>query len=423
MLSAAFNRIGSGERVTKVRSQLAAAEVETVLAEIDRRMDSIGIESRPAVAMRMLELVGDDTAGLNDFAEALKPDVAMTGRLLKIANSAYFGQRQPVTTLERACVILGLERIRAVGLGFYLSRSAASDDKLSRVVWGQSVLRAALASELAGAIRSPLGAEAFVVGLMMDAGLPLLRRMVGAEAFDTVYSADTPPTRQFRREMDSLPFTRDDVVVALCRRWQMPQTLALPLAWRHTPPGDVKRNEPEHVLHRIAYYAGAVHLGPGGKPREALPLPALAARYLGLDHTQLEAVFTRAIEEYTVTEELFRQVAERIGDLDALAQTVHVRLSSAIDNMAVASITDGVSRGPHRFQLDSAAVEFDRDVNHPGWVVAFLIDSQGQRVVTHRFEGGSASAEAVLDALAIDPAEAAPPILESIRVCMARLAA
>ena len=409
--------------MTKVRSQLAAAEVEAVLAEIDRKLDAIGIESRPEVAARMLELVGDDSAGLNDFAEAIKPDIAMTGRLLKIANSAYFGQRQPVTTLERACVILGLERIRAVGLGFYLSRSAAGDEPLSRTVWGHSVFRATLASELAGAIRSPLGAEAFVVGLMMDAGLPLLRRLLGAAAFDSVHRPDAPPTRQFRRESDSLPFTRDDVVAALCRRWRMPETLALPLTWRHTAPGDLKRADPEHVLHRIAYYAGAVHLGPSGRPQEALPLPSLAARYLGLDHAQLAGVFSRAIEEYSVTEELFRQVAARMTGLDTLAATLHARLSGTIDTMVIASITDEAARGPHRFQLDSAAVEFDRDCEHPGWVTAFLIDSQGQRVVTHRFEGGSASAEAVLDALAIDPAEAPAPVLDSIRACLVRLAA
>src|SRR5690606_38358157 len=188
------------------------------------------------------------------------------------------------------------------------------------------------------AIRSPLGAEAFVVGLMMDAGLPLLRRLVGADTFDRIHHADTPPTRQFRREIDALPFTRDDVVVALCRRWQMPQTLALPLAWRHTPPGDVTRQEPEHVLHRIAYYTGAVHLGASGRPTEALPLPGLAARYLGLDHGQLAGVFARAIEEYSVTEELFRQVAQRLPGLDALAQTLHARLTGEVDQMVVASI-------------------------------------------------------------------------------------
>lgn len=407
----------------KVRSQLAAPEVEAALAVIDRKLDAIGIASRPEVAMRMLELMGDDDAGLNDFAAALKPDVSITGRLLKISNSAFFGQRQPVTTLERACVILGLERIRAVGLGFYLSRSAAGDDELSRVVWGQSVFRAALAAELAQAIRSPLGAEAFVVGLMMDAGLPLLRRLLGGASFDAVYRAEDPPARQFRRELDSLPFTRDDVVVALCRRWQMPQTLALPLAWRHTAPGDVHRDAPEHVLHRIAYYTSSVHLGPHGRPSEALPLPSLAARYLGLDHEQLDGVFHRALEEYTVTEELFREVAERMPDLDTLAATVHARLSGAVDDMVIRGISDDADRGPHRFQLDSAAVEFDRDGDHPGWVMAFLIDSQGQRVVTHRFEAGSASVEAVLDALAIDPAEARGSVLESIRECLGRMAA
>ncbi len=407
----------------KVRSQLAAAEIEELLGQLDRKLDAIGIDSRPEVAARMLDLAGDDSAGLNDYAAAMKPDIAMTGRLLKIANSAYFGQSQPVTTLERACVILGLERIRAVGLGFYLSRSAASDDELSRLVWGHSVFRANLAAELASAIGSKLVPEAFVVGLMMDAGLPLLRRLLGPETFDAARNPEDPPTRQFRREFDGLQYTRDDVVVALCRRWKMPPTLARPLEWRHTPPGDTRREEPEHILHRIAYYTGAVHLGVAGRPQEALPLPSLAARYLGLDHNQLAGAFARAIEEYSVTEELFRGVAQRIGDLDALAEALHTRLTGAVDAAIASSISAELGRGPQRFQLDSAAIELDRDEEHPGWANAFLVDSRGRRVVTHRFEAATVSVEAVLDALAIDPAEAGGETLASIRHCLARLAA
>ncbi|MFG0284797.1 MAG: HDOD domain-containing protein, partial [Phycisphaerales bacterium JB039] len=365
--------------MTKPRCQLSAAEVDEVLALIDRRLDAIGIDSRPEIVARMLDLVGDPSAGLADYARVIKTDMAMTGRLLKIANSAHFGQTQPVTSLERACVILGIERIRSIGLGFYLSRSAASDEAFSRVVWGQSVFRANLCARLASAIGCGLGSEAFVVGLMMDAGLPLLRRLLGAEAFDAVHQPKEPPTRQFRREFDTLPYTRDDVVSALCRRWKMPPVLSRPLEWRHIAPADTRREEPEHVLHRIAYYAGAVHLGAGAQPHEALPLPSMAVRYLGLDHNQLTEVFARAVEEYNATEELFRSVADRVGDLDGLAATLHARLTGELDAAAARSIAGDMADGPQRFELDVASVEFDRDYEHPGWLLAFLVDSRGRR--------------------------------------------
>ena len=51
--------------------------------------------------------------------------------------------------------------------------------------------------------------------------------------------------------------------------------------------------------------------------------------------------------------------------------------------------------GPERFELLGASVEFDRDVEHPGWLLAFLVDSRGRRVVSHRFEAISASVDSL----------------------------
>jgi HD-like signal output (HDOD) protein len=135
----------------KPRSALTPPEVVELQAEIDRRLTGLGLPTQPAVAARILALVANPDAGLKQYADVLRHDAALTGRLLRLANSAYFAQIKPVTTIERSCVLLGLERLKAVSLGFYLSRAAATDPNhvLSRRVWTQSVLRACLAAEMA----------------------------------------------------------------------------------------------------------------------------------------------------------------------------------------------------------------------------------------------------------------------------------
>ena len=75
----------------------------------------------PQVAARLLELAADPNAQIRDYVDAIKTDWALTGRVLRLANSAFYAQRQPVTRLDRALIVLGVERAKAICLGFYLS--------------------------------------------------------------------------------------------------------------------------------------------------------------------------------------------------------------------------------------------------------------------------------------------------------------
>src|SRR5205823_4861273 len=81
-------------------------------------------------------------------SEIIRADAALAGRVLRLANCAFFAQRQPITNLDRSCVLLGVDRLKSVALGFYLSRAAAGDPRqsLSRRIWGQSVYRACLSA-------------------------------------------------------------------------------------------------------------------------------------------------------------------------------------------------------------------------------------------------------------------------------------
>src|SRR5205085_4261819 len=131
--------------------------------------------------------------------------------ILRLANCAFFAQRQPITNLDRSCVLLGVDRLKSVALGFYLSRAAAGDPRqsLSRRIWGQSVYRACLSAELARQLAPTRAAESFIIGLLLDAGIPLVARLLGRPALAILHN-DDPPARQFKAESDHLPFTHVD---------------------------------------------------------------------------------------------------------------------------------------------------------------------------------------------------------------------
>ncbi len=387
----------------KARHTLSPPEVDALRAEIDVRLAGQGLPTQPGVAAKILSLVADPEAGLRQYADVLKSDVALSGRLLRLANSAYFAQVTPVTAGERACVLLGLERLKAVSLGFYLSRAAATDPNqvLSRRVWGQSVLRACLAAELARMEAPGHVAEAFTIGLMLDAGAPLLHRLLG-KPVERILSSGEAPAKQFVVEFEALPFTHVDVASALMRRWRLPELLSWPIERHHTAPGDVTRPEPLHVLHRIAFYTGSVSLTGAPAARVSKHFQGIAEGVLRLAPDAMGEVIQRATDEYGAIREVFREVADEIEDLGATAELAHSQLVALMDETMVAARP--APAGPAEFTVAGQRVEIEPD--RAGRAVAYLRDQRGERLVSHSFEVGRIDAAPLLDALGLDGASA-----------------
>ncbi len=385
----------------KARALLSAADVDGLYGVLDKKLDSIGLETQPQVASRVLKLVSDPQSGLRQYADVIKSDPAISGRLLRLANSAFFAQRQPVTNLERACVLLGLERLKAISLGFYLSRAASTDagNSLSRRVWGEGVYRAALAAEIARETCPGYAPEAFVIGLMLDVGVPISFKLVGPK-YGTLLEEQKTPTRQYKEEFQSLEFTHVDVATALVRRWKLPEILAKPIERHHTAPVDGGGTDPLSKLSRIAYYVGSLQLEASNQPREAAPMPMTAERVLGLRPDRLEVIVKKSTGEYSAMSELFKDTAETLANVASVADQVQCQLIEMIDGTMAKQFHDETAGGPERFAIAGHNIEIE--VSGPSQAMAFLSDSTGKRILSHSFVPGKDRAENVLESLGLD---------------------
>jgi HD-like signal output (HDOD) protein len=386
------------------RSELSAADIDELYRALEGRLEGVGVETQPEIAAKVIKLVGDPEAGLREYSAVVKLDPALSGRLLRLANSAFFAQRQPVTNLDRACVLLGLERLKAIALGFQLSRAsgAVRDDGLARKVWGEGVYRACLCAELARRICPGYSSEAFVIGLMLDCGVPLLSRLLGPSAME-VAAADDPPSKRFKAEFHTLAFTHVDIATALVRRWRLPDLLAKPIERHHAMPFLGGKPEPIHLLHRVAYYVGAVHLLPAGDAPKGAPLPATAERVLGLGPAELTDIVGRAAREYGVMSEMFREMASSIDDVASLAESVQGQLVELMDRSLIDQLR--VQTGPAEASFVVAQQKIDVEMGSEGIAVAYLLDGEGVRLLSYAFKPGKETVRGILDALGLDDAK------------------
>jgi len=368
--------------VSILRKDLPAEEVEALHKRLGLLLDQAGVETQPKVATRLLALAQDSNAQIRDYHDTLKTDWALTGRILRLANSAAYAQRQPVTRLERALIILGIERTKAVALGFYLSRAVAGAcaRAMSRKVWGESVYRAALAQSMAKSACPHLAPEAFIVGLMLDCGQPLMARLIG-ETYECMYTEQRNPARLAVTEAETFEYTHVDLVTVLVERWKLPAVLAKPISLHHTAPQVGRSVDSITLLHRLGYYVGAVQLdAEDSTPTAKAPMSTIAERLFDILPAELETVVKSTRQSYQELMGIFSGIGDEIEDLDALSDFVASQLSEIMDGQMERAVAAESRGGAERLHVCGQAVEVEPGRN--GEVVAYINSSEGQRVVS-----------------------------------------
>ena len=135
--------------------------------------DSLESLSLPDVYIRLREVMESDNASMADAAEVLSLDPALAARILRMANSAFYGFRSQVDTISRAANILGLQKIHDIALA--ASVSQAFEGMTNELMdldtfWYRSVHCGFLAQAIAEGAAMRNTESLFVRGLLHDIG-------------------------------------------------------------------------------------------------------------------------------------------------------------------------------------------------------------------------------------------------------------
>jgi HD-like signal output (HDOD) protein len=125
----------------------------------------------PPVAGKVITLLGSESFSFKEVADTLKTDAALSGEVLRLANSALVGARHAASTIPQALPLLGTERLTGLlltlGVSELLKRAGPSDS--IRRSWHHNLASALAAKELAQFFKSDPD-EAYNAGLFHDVG-------------------------------------------------------------------------------------------------------------------------------------------------------------------------------------------------------------------------------------------------------------
>jgi putative nucleotidyltransferase with HDIG domain len=129
--------------------------------------------AQPATAELVLRLVGDPDASVARLARAVETDPALAARVIRLANSPYYGAPRRVSSAQHAIVLLGRDTVRGIAASAACSLLDARVDFGPDGFWRHALASGAAASVVAERVGlSP--ADAFSAGLLHDIGAVLL---------------------------------------------------------------------------------------------------------------------------------------------------------------------------------------------------------------------------------------------------------
>jgi putative nucleotidyltransferase with HDIG domain len=194
----------------------------------------------PDVAMRIARMVDDPKASSADIGREISNDAALTARLLRIANSAAYGQHRKIATVSRAITVLGARQVRDLTVGLTAVRAfdGISNELVTmEVFWRHSVLCAVAAGQIAGRRDAARTESPFVAGLLHDIGQLVMYSRVPDESRQTLLmladATDDVDLYQCERAVMSLDHAA--VGASLARNWGLPESLLECIAFHHEP--------------------------------------------------------------------------------------------------------------------------------------------------------------------------------------------
>jgi HD-like signal output (HDOD) protein len=250
----------------------------------------------PEVALRIARMVDDPKSSAADIGREIANDAALTGRLLRIANSPAFGQHGKIATISRAITVLGVRQVRDLTVGLTAIRTfdgIGNELITMESFWRHSVLCAVAAGQIASRRNGGRGESPFVAGLLHDIGQLVLFSRAPQRAREallmTVDAADDLALYACERQV--LGFDHGAVGVALAKNWGLPLSLQECIEFHHEPGRAQAHPLDAATIHIANSVAVLAEIG-SQDPLDAPPLAQEALRAAKFDLQQLPEIVT-----------------------------------------------------------------------------------------------------------------------------------
>jgi HD-like signal output (HDOD) protein len=261
------------------------------------------VSSLPSVFLRLQKVVNDAGSSNRDIANVISEDAGLAARLLRVANSAFYGFPSRIDTITRAVTVIGGKQLRDIALAtsvIDMFKGMPQELVSMESFWRHSIASAVAARILATYRRAGNVEHFFVAGLLHDIGRLIMYTEIPDQCRQVFAAYNSEDTLLYRVEKSVLGFDHAEVSGALLEVWKLPPALSVPVACHHRPGGGLKLTEmsvPAAVIHLADIIAHAMEMGTSGE-RSVPSLNEEAWQCLALSEGVLPAVLKQLEHQY-----------------------------------------------------------------------------------------------------------------------------
>ena len=251
--------------------------------EVAIRAVSSALPSTSVIVSKVIRTIYDESSSAKDLAQIIEHDPPLSARILKIANSAFYGHSRTINSIQRSVVVLGFNKIKelitTVTILHYLfdPKHSTSIDTLG--LWLHSVGTAKAAQIISQQINRDRSDVAYTIGLLHDIGKILLALCFPDQYSGVVQLAEKERCRIILAERKLLNTDHTIIGKILCDLWILPEEISYAVASHHDLRGATSASYLQaRITHLADYICRKAHIGNPGD--NLIPKPSKAALVL-----------------------------------------------------------------------------------------------------------------------------------------------
>jgi len=263
----------------------------------------------PAVINKALDLINNPNSSLQEVVETIQYDQAITANILRICNSAHFGLRQPVSSLQDALLFLGFNQLFAIimsgATGATLGKAVTGYDLAAGELWKHSVSSALLSQIIAKRLNKDPSPLLFTAALIHDIGKVMLHSYV-KEQFQTIRKLVQENKISFlAAEREVLGIDHAELSALIIEQWSFPREIIQAIRFHHTP---LSADSDQEIVYQI-YLCDLIAL-----------LTGIGGGVDGLSYSGYDQVMNYYKLEEKDIERFIAQLGDEIQKVEAMIQ-------------------------------------------------------------------------------------------------------
>jgi HD-like signal output (HDOD) protein len=241
--------VSTVDRIAKLKELLADPELAGLVSSMS------SLPSIPEQYEKIMQELQSEDMSLKRIGEIIESDVAMTAKILQLANSAFFGMARHVASAAEAVMLLGVDVIRTLVLtaGVFRTFDNQKDGALDlHSIWSRSLRVAMLAKRLMSAESDNklLSDYAYMGGMMYDVGKLVLASNLPEKYVQTVEMAKSQSRPDWDVEVEVFGHSHTEVGAYLAALWGLPTPIVESAAFHHQP----RNGRPVEIMPFVAVH-------------------------------------------------------------------------------------------------------------------------------------------------------------------------